>query len=306
MSYPHSKATLPELANYIRLIHKKHKNVKITDKSHIVVTNGAVQALSAAMFYYHRKKYVDYMYAPIPYWGRFDDLASNLHITLVNQWLMDDTKTDYQQATAVKKDSGVISLITSPNNPDGQDTSKLPATIRDACYNWSHYTDKVVKFKDEVVIFSLSKFSGHSSSRIGWAITENPEIAETMQKYIDTFTSGVSIDAQVKASRILSYMNSNNDFVFDSLAGIIKKRNFILRKLVKHTQLPIKILSRQGMFLYVECDPDLVKKLNVECTNGKYFGDNEDRHRFNIGVTEEVFVEFVSRLTQVSKDYIKT
>lgn len=285
MPYKLGKSTLPELEHAILSVHKKYKNAKITKKSHIIVTTGAVQALSAAMYYYNHKKFRSYLYMPTPYWGRFLDLAR---------------ATSFRIRTGEMENS-FVKLITSPNNPDGADTSHLKADIRDACYNWPHYTDKVKAFSDEIVIFSLSKATGHSSTRIGWAVVNSDEAAAAIQEYVELFTSGVSVEAQTHAAMVLSELGSKDgDKIINTAKKELKKRNKELKRIVAEYGLPIKILSKQGMFWYISCRPQVIFDLNIKCFEGSNFGDHSfdscKKYRLNIGTSSSDFVDFTQRL----------
>lgn len=275
MPYKYGKIPNSDLVKQILNLHKKQKNVKISDKTKVILTVGASQALVAALSYFKQKKGRD-IYIPSPYWSRFNDFNNLLELK----------KSD-------SKDS--IRLITSPNNPDGKDQSFLNADIRDACYNWPTYTNKIIEFSDPIVLFSLSKLSGHSSTRIGWIITESDEIADYLTNHINTFTAGISIESQIQAKNIIETINNSN--FFDLNSSTLNSRFLRLKEIVLSKQIPIKFLSNQGMFLYIECDPDLIKSLNIITANGHDFNDCFDnRFRLNIGVESSVFDEFLNRI----------
>lgn len=65
-----------------------------------------------------------------------------------------------------------IELVTSPNNPDGQLKKAVlqgpPAkTIHDFAYYWPHYTPIPALADENLMIFTLSKLTGHGGSRFG-------------------------------------------------------------------------------------------------------------------------------------------
>jgi aspartate/methionine/tyrosine aminotransferase len=306
MPYKLGKTADPDLEKNIKEIHKKYKNCKITKKSQIVVTVGAVQALQAAMYAYRKIYGPRYLYSPRPYWGRFQEFAASQQMTMCD-WLSTDSEPDKNLKAIAKNDHGktVITLITTPNNPDGELYSKYKADIRDACYNWPQYTKKPVLLGDDVVIFSLSKLSGHSSTRLGWAVVRNPQIATLMQEYVELFSSGVSIESQTQAAMVLSNLLEGSPESFFKLGRVkLAARNLILKDLVKKHKLPIKILSKDGMFWYIECRPQVVFDLKVNCFAGSACGDlKKDRFRFNIGCSTEDFEDLCVRLENLSKIY---
>ena len=73
-----------------------------------------------------------------------------------------------------KRDSqeNFIELVTSPNNPDGQLKKAVlqgpcVKTIHDLAYYWPHYTPIPAAADDNLMIFTLSKLTGHGGSRFG-------------------------------------------------------------------------------------------------------------------------------------------
>ncbi|GAU46703.1 hypothetical protein TSUD_287920 [Trifolium subterraneum] len=66
----------------------------------------------------------------------------------------------------------LIELVTSPNNPDGQLKKVVfqgqnVKTIHDLAYYWPHYTPILQPVDEDLMIFTLSKFTGHGGSRFG-------------------------------------------------------------------------------------------------------------------------------------------
>lgn len=306
MPYKLGKTINPTLEKHIKEIHKKYKNCKITKKSQIVVTVGAVQALQAAMYAYKKIYGPRYLYVPRPYWGRFEEFAASQNMK-ISDWLTTESSPDRNLKSIKENNHGytVISLLTTPNNPDGEMYTKYKADIRDACYNWPQYTKKPALLDDDVVIFSLSKLSGHSSTRIGWAVVRDEDIATYMQEYVELYTSGVSVESQEQASMVLSNLLQNNPESFFKIGRFkIVARNLILKDLVEKYKLPIKILSKDGMFWYVECRPQVAFDLKVKCFAGSACGDlKKDRFRFNIGCSTEDFEDLCVRLENIGKLY---
>lgn len=69
-------------------------------------------------------------------------------------------------------DSTFIELVTSPNNPDGQLKkavlqSPSVKTIHDLAYYWPHFTPIQAPADEDLMIFTLSKLTGHAGSRFG-------------------------------------------------------------------------------------------------------------------------------------------
>lgn len=292
MPYLLGKTILPALEDNIIKIHKKYKNCKITENSHIIVTVGAVQALLAAMYALKIKDVNNTLEIPIPYWGRFNTFADNLGY-FINSPKDDETNT--------------VRLITTPNNPDGNLNNQLKADIRDACYNWPHYTKKPILLDDPITIFSLSKLSGHSSTRIGWAVVQDKDIADKMQEYVELFSSGVSIESQSSAADILETLNDKDDYILQLAKKELDYRNKRIRQIVSKYSLPIKLLSQEGMFLYIQSRPQFIHDLHIQCFEGSNFSDPAQnglhKYRFNIGTNAYDFYEFLDRMIEIGKTY---
>lgn len=71
------------------------------------------------------------------------------------------------------KDEAYVELVTSPNNPDG--LLRQPVlnkaggmVIYDLAYYWPQYTAITSSLDHPIMIFTLSKCSGHAGSRIGY------------------------------------------------------------------------------------------------------------------------------------------
>lgn len=67
----------------------------------------------------------------------------------------------------------IIELVASPNNPDGRlmtATLKGPFAkpIYDYAHYWPHYSAIPYPADEDVMLFSLSKTTGHAGSRLGY------------------------------------------------------------------------------------------------------------------------------------------
>lgn len=66
----------------------------------------------------------------------------------------------------------MVEFVTAPNNPDGQLNKPIlkgpfVKTIYDHAYFWPHFTPIPAPTDEDLMIFSISKLTGHAGSRFG-------------------------------------------------------------------------------------------------------------------------------------------
>lgn len=155
----------------------------------IVVTNGAKQALAAAMYAMRKVRGVKLASARAPYWPSFATLAEQNGLTW-SHW-------------PSPGDNSEVSIVTWPNNPTGCEPGfgprKLPDhphVIWDAAYASYVYRWDYEAPRHDIGIGSLAKSFGVSGARIGWLWTDDEELARAASMYVEMTTSGVSAMAQ--------------------------------------------------------------------------------------------------------------
>lgn len=78
-------------------------------------------------------------------------------------------------ALSYNEDGPYIELVTTPNNPDG--VIKEPVAqgtkgmlVHDLAYYWPQYTAITSPADHDIMLFTLSKATGHAGSRIGYVL----------------------------------------------------------------------------------------------------------------------------------------
>jgi len=120
-----------------------------------------------------------------------------------------------------------IEIVTCPNNPNGVcNTARFPQStiLFDAVFLWPSYAQDFVARDHPVQIFSLSKLTGHSGSRLGWAFVQDPQIANFMGEYIYYTTHGVAIDGQLRALTYLREMLQDDGAIFTYTRNVFVNR----------------------------------------------------------------------------------
>lgn len=71
---------------------------------------------------------------------------------------------------ATDGNANIIEFVTSPDNPDGllkKAVLEGAKAINDHAYFWPHYTAIPAPADEDVMLFTLSKLTGHAGSRFG-------------------------------------------------------------------------------------------------------------------------------------------
>lgn len=259
-----------ELKDSIIWLHQSVGNANVNNK-HIVVAAGATQIILGLLYVLKNIKGADSAWAEPPHFSRFPSLAEFAGL----KWL--DSKKS-------------ITIGTNPNNPDGTVLKTLNKDIMDLTYMWPQYTTAIKKYNHPIMVFSLSKSTGHASTRIGWAIIKDSKIAEALEKFIEYSTSGLSIDAQIKAERVIESQLTRDFTVFEDGKNTLKERWDIIQQLDKRGVFPFKILNSSGMFLWAEgqCPAEILG------LDGRMLKGNSNQFRLNIGCSDKTFNDFVN------------
>ncbi|GLJ30972.1 hypothetical protein SUGI_0618300 [Cryptomeria japonica] len=198
----------PELAKAIRSLHDLVGNA-VTKRRTLVIGTGSTQLFQAALYALSqpgRSKPTDVVSAA-PYYSSYpvvtDYLKSDMYRWAGDAW-------NYKQ---IVNEDHYIELVTSPNNPDGFVREAVVngsgPVVYDHAYYWPHYTPIIAPADGDVMLFTVSKSTGHAGTRIGWAIVKDAEVAKKMTKYIELNTIGVSKDSQLRASKILHSISNS-------------------------------------------------------------------------------------------------
>ncbi|GER37028.1 tryptophan aminotransferase related 2 [Striga asiatica] len=197
----------PKLEDQIKKVHEKVGNA-ITENRHIIVGTGSSQLILAALFALSTSVNEPNPVSVIcraPYYSSYPEMSDFLKSKLFEWW---------GDADLFDKDKNepYIEMVTSPNNPDG--TIRQPIVngpkgmlVHDLAYYWPQYTAITSSADHDVMLFTVSKCTGHAGSRIGWAVVRDENVARKMVKFIEINTIGVSKEAQLRAANILEMIS---------------------------------------------------------------------------------------------------
>ncbi|KAK9054541.1 hypothetical protein SSX86_025619 [Deinandra increscens subsp. villosa] len=251
----------PGLMSAITRLHKVVGNA-VTEGRHIVVGTGSSQLYQAALFALspHNASRPMNVVSAAPFYSSYplmtDYLRSGLH-----KWAGD--------ANEFSKQEPYIELVTSPNNPDGFTRQNVVKgnkgiLVHDLAYYWPQYTPILLPADYDIMLFTVSKSTGHAGTRIGidsskrkylhlgfilkchsWALVKDREIAKKMTTFIEINTIGVSKDSQIRAAKILQAISDSCDHAnqkdaetfFDYSYKLMAQRWKEIREAVKKTKL---------------------------------------------------------------------
>jgi L-tryptophan--pyruvate aminotransferase len=286
----------------IERLHKTVKNANISGKN-IVVGNGSTQVILASLYALCEKYKNDSLYTKRPYYFRFPEFAKLSKLPFLD----DSSKI---KLFLSKKP---IELITSPNNPDNDfnfpQVNKAKQKIFDFTYQWPQYTDVLYEIDEDIMIFSMSKSTGHAASRVGWGLVKDSEIARLMEEYIENTTVGISAESQKRCELILNLQadlidKKNGQDCFSFGKKELKGRWEIFLELPKDCQFKVLNPLKNGMFAWckIENHPNasnfMMDKYLISCKKGSSLGMTDEYFRINIGCDDWTFNELCNRIKQ--------
>ncbi|KAK4350558.1 hypothetical protein RND71_029871 [Anisodus tanguticus] len=315
----------PGFANAVTRLHNLVGNAE-TENQHIVVGTGSTQLFQAVLYALCPSDAPEPMsiVSAAPFYSSYPLITECLKSGLY-KWRGDANDFD--------KDEPYIELVTSPNNPDGSIREAVfngsgGILVHDLAYYWPQYTPISSRADYDIMLFTLSKSTGHAGMRLGWALVKDETIAKKMVKFIEISSIGVSKDSQVRAAKILDVIsdtyedaetsNESKPF-FDYGYEEMKKRWGQLREAVNKGQsfslpnLPVgkcnfsnQTFGTQPAFAWVKCEQavddceSFLKKHKILTRGGAHFGSSKKYVRVSLIGHEDDYNEFIRRLSQIN------
>lgn len=313
----------PEFARQIIRLHKLVGNA-VTENRHIVVGTGSSQLFQAALYALspHDASDPTAVVSAAPYYSCYplitDCLKSGLH-----KWAGD--------ARSFNKSGPYIEIVTSPNNPDGQVRDSVikqseGMLVHDLAYYWPQYTPITFPADYDLMLFTVSKCTGHAGTRIGWALVKDEQVARKMVKYIELSTIGVSKDSQLRSAQVLKVVSDScessdeGESFFKHSYHLLAKRWQQLTETVRHSELfslpdlpsqfcsfHNRIFKPQPAFAWVKCEGEIedcagfLKGRKILVRGGNHFGDSPKLVRVSMLDRDRTFEAFVRRLGTINR-----
>ncbi|KAL0324889.1 UNVERIFIED_CONTAM: Tryptophan aminotransferase-related protein 4 [Sesamum radiatum] len=236
MSYDYSDNSYisQELEKNIRKLHAITKNA-VTDGRYIVFGAGSTQLLNAAVYALSMNMSSPAkVVAEKPFYPVYKEQTEFFK---AKQFEFHGDASSLRNGTSNTIEN-VIEFVASPNNPDGNLKKAVlegPSvkTIHDYAYYWPHYTAIPAPADEDLMIFTMSKLTGHAGSRFGWAIVKDKNVYENMLQYKSLADSGTSKDTQLRALKLIKVVLENGgrgiyNFAYKTMRGRWTKLNHVL------------------------------------------------------------------------------
>ncbi|PSS19523.1 Tryptophan aminotransferase-related protein [Actinidia chinensis var. chinensis] len=225
-SYNNQSSISKELEKYIRKLHSVVGNA-VTEKRFIVFGAGSTQLLNAAVHALALDNSTSPagVVATFPFYPAYKKQTNFFRST--DYKFLGDTSLCKNTSEA---NTNIIEFVTSPNNPDGQLMKAVvqganAKAIYDHAYFWPHFTAIPAPADEDLMIFTLSKLTGHAGTRFGWALVKDEIVYERMATYVDVNSFSVSHDTQLVALKLLkTVLEGKGREIFDFAFGTMRNR----------------------------------------------------------------------------------
>ncbi|XP_077245776.1 tryptophan aminotransferase-related protein 4-like [Tasmannia lanceolata] len=194
-----------ELERHIRMLHEVVRNANTSGKF-IVFGVGSTQLLNAVVHALsaNGSSSPASVVSQVPTYPAYQ-FQTELFKSQCFEWKGDASQWKNATSDSSRK---FIEFVTSPNNPDGRLQKAVlegssVRTIHDHAYYWPHFTSIPAPADEDVMLFSISKVTGHAGSRFGWAIIKDEGLYDRILRYVDLNTMGVSHDTQLRALNLV-------------------------------------------------------------------------------------------------------
>ncbi|XP_058111291.1 tryptophan aminotransferase-related protein 3-like [Magnolia sinica] len=307
-----------KLKTLIQRLHAIVGNANTTDRF-IVFGDGSTQLLNAAVHALSEagSSHPASVVASVPYYTAY---ARQTEFFKSDEFGWEGDALKWK--TTNDSSTDFVEFVTSPNNPDGQlrqPTLRGPSvkTIHDHAYYWPHFTAIPAPADEDVMLFSISKITGHAGSRFGWALIKDENVYQTMTTYSELNTMGASRDTQLRAFKLLKAVlkDGGNDF-FDfghnrmsdrwlRLNNILSTSNrFSLQKLApKYCSYFKKITDPSPAYAWLKCEREeekdcnsVLKAAGIIGREGSFFGAESRYVRLSLLKTPDDFDWLLQRL----------
>ncbi|GMJ03150.1 TRYPTOPHAN AMINOTRANSFERASE RELATED 4 [Hibiscus trionum] len=318
MSYEFNDGSLvsKELDARIRMLHAVVGNA-VTDGRYIVFGGGATQLLHAAVHALSDPFSPSRVVASTPYYPVYREQTEFFNS---QDYKFEGDASLYKNTRVCE--GNFIEFVTSPNNPDGQLKKAVlegqyVKTIHDLAYYWPHYTAVPAPVEEDLMIFTLSKLTGHGGSRFGWAIIKDEAVYERMLNYMSLSTYGVPRETQLRVLKLLKLATENEgkemfNFGYKTMSNRWRKlsktmstsKRFSIQELEpQRCSFSQKLRKPTPAFAWLKCEREedkdcnaVLNSVNVTGRDGSLFGAESRYVRLSLVKSEDDFDLLLERM----------
>ncbi|XP_062024219.1 tryptophan aminotransferase-related protein 4-like [Rosa rugosa] len=332
-TFPDQAYISQELERLIRKVHDIAGNA-VTQGRYIVIGAGSTHLLNAAV-----------KALSLSSTSSFNSSSSSPASVVVSIpfYALYETQTEYFRSLDYKFEGDgsllpnitdgtkrVIEFVTAPNNPDGKLNKANfqgpnSAAIYDRVYYWPHFTPIPTPANDDVMVFSISKLTGHAGTRLGWAVIKDEAVYQRMLNHTVISNLGISRDTQLRAFKLLNVVvEGGGKEIFEFGYTTMRKRwetlsnalsvsnRFSLQKVEPlYCTFFKKIRRPSPAYAWVKCEREedkdcytvLQEEANVYGRRGSVFGAEDRYVRLALIRSQDDFDILLHRLNElVSKE----
>ncbi|KAF3445640.1 hypothetical protein FNV43_RR10816 [Rhamnella rubrinervis] len=319
--------------NNIRKLHQVVGNA-VTFGRYILFGEGSTQLLNAAVHAlssnHNHSSPPSVVLASVPYYPLYESQTV----------LFESKDFKFERNISLWKNNSdgrtnLIEFVTSPNNPDGQLNKAVlqgpnAKAIYDRVYYWPHFTAVPAPADDDIMLFSISKLTGHAGSRFGWAVIKDEALFERMKTYVSLNTMGVSRDAQLRALKLINvvFQGRRGREIFEFGHTIMRKRweklnrtfsvstRFSVQKIAsQYCNFFHRVREPSPAYAWLKCEREedkdcygVLKAANIISRKGSLFGAESRYVRLSLLRTQDDFDLLLQRLNKLvlEEDNIKS
>ncbi|CAO2183063.1 unnamed protein product [Urochloa humidicola] len=323
-----------ELERHIRRLHRAVGNA-VVDGKHLVFGAGSTQLINALVHALspdaNAASPPARVVATAPYYTPYRTQTAMFD---GREYRWDGTTAARVKANS--SDDGFIEFVASPNNPDTllhKPVLRGSAAIVDHAYYWPHFTHIAAPADEDVMLFTMSKPSGHAGSRLGcvaWALIRDEKVAKRAYEYVKSSIMGASRDTQLRMLGIVKVMLANLHgkedvfaFGYDVMTTRWRRLNTIVSRSRRISLQKIspqyctyfnKVREPSPAYAWVKCereeDDDCYEALltaNIITRSGAGYEASSRYTRVSLLKTDDDFEVLMERITDFvnAENYVK-
>ncbi|KAL1319592.1 hypothetical protein HN51_071841 [Arachis hypogaea] len=312
------------LVNHIKKLHEIVGNA-VTDGRYIVFGGGSTQLFNAAVYAFSPNNN-DSSLNP----AKVVATAPHFPVYRTQTELFNSRDYRYEGDTSLWKNNTdnngttFIEFVTSPNNPDGKLNKAVlegpnVKTINDRAYYWPHFTPLPSPADDDLMLFTISKLTGHAGTRFGWAIIKDKGVYEKMLTYLELNTVGISREAQLRALKLLNVVLEGGDtkeifqFGYSTMRDrwsrlkqiISKSKRFSLQKLSpQYCTFFKRVRDPSPAYAWLKCEREedkncyeILKAAGINGHEGSMYSADDRYVRLSLIRSQDDFDILINKLT---------